>query len=658
MTYKARLSTSLLINVLFFAFGSTVSGLMAKGDLREKDIYFSLFGYFKPESFGATNATWLDNNNALDKIFYSRHTLDVTLDCEYGKQTYGEKVAELRISARNKALWGAPGATVYTVSTTIQELEAVGLSHSHAISLLLPWMRELWLELDLGTMFSIPFKNKHVLTLGAFSFELGRGIALGDAYSTGPGFLGFYTEDNVDQFAFGVKLGGDIIPEVLTYDIYTAFLQNRMFSFAVNAEKIFGQEFGRLKNAARGAGTMNLVGAVRLQWKVFNSPTCGSIKFEPYALFNHDPEQRVEFLGDASGKLATFGLAGEYKKQLFEGGFDCAMNLGVQRVKGWDRNEIQKANVNGQVVLINSHVLGVVGTNPDGSPVAVQLPYLPGGTGQTIIDNSARDQEYNGDIIGSVPSPYGFISSSAGQPIEIQNASNRFRNPYRNILDGWMFVVDGAYWAIPERLQLAIETGVASGGDNPNLDSVNGKYSGFIGLQEIYSGKRVKSAFVLGGSGKIKRPFSQPRPDQESRFKNASVSRFTNLVYLGTGLQWKENQMKVPFQFNPNVLIYWQEHPIGHVVDNLGVLRSARMYLGVEANVFFTCKLMKELEGFLVTSFFFPGTHFDDRTTFTIGQEEIDFLNRRDVTGFVSDRVPQLGNNIAYTVNIGLKYTF
>lgn len=657
MTHIFRLSTVFFAIIIFFSCGLTFNA-SAKGALWEKDIDFSLYGYFRPESFGATNATWLDNNNSLDKIFYSRHILDITLDCVYGQKTYGEKVAELKISARNKALWGAPGATIYTVSSSVQELEAVGLSHSHAIALLLPWMRELWLEVDLGTMFSIPFENKHSVTIGAFSFELGRGIALGDAYAAGPGFLGFYTEDNVDQFAFGVKVGGDIIPDILTYDIYTAFLQNRMYAFSVNAEKIFGQEFGKLKNAARGAGTMNLIGAVRLKWKAFDSKTCGSMQFEPYALINHDPEQRVEFLGDASGKIATFGLAGEYKNHRFESGFDCAMNLGVQQVKGWDRNEIQKANVNGQVVLLNSHVLGIIGTNPDGSFITAKLPYIPGSTGQKIIDGSARDQEYNGDIIGSVSSPFGFISSSGGQPIEIQNAANRFRNPYRNILDGWMFVMDASYWAVPERIQIAVETGVASGDDNPNLETVDGKYSGFIGLQEIYSGKRVKSAFVLGGSGKIKRPFSQPRPDQESRFRNASVSRFSNLVYLATGLQWQENQYKVPFKFNPNVLIYWQEHSIGRVVDTLGVLRPARMFLGVEANMFITCKLMKELEGYMVTSFFFPGTHFDDRTTFTLGQEEIDFLNRADVTGFVSDRVPQLGNNIAYTVNIGLKYTF
>lgn len=659
MTKKLCLSTRIVFAVLFLFGASTISSfLMGKMPYWERDLDFNVIGYFKPESFGATNATWLDNNNALDKIFYSRHTMDLIFKCAYGMETYGEKVIDLKVAARNKALWGAPGATVFTASTVIQELEAVGLSHQHAISLLLPWMREVWMEIDLGTMCSIPFENKHYLKLGAFSFTVGRGISLGDNYASGPGFLGFYTEDNIDQFAFGIKLGGDIVPSLLNYDLYIAFLQNRMYSYTVNAEKIRGQEFGKLDNPARGSGTMNFIAATRLQWWAFKSDLFGSLQLEPYFVFNHDPEQKVEFPADSSSKLGTIGFAGEYKNDRFEGGFDCAVNMGVQRVKGWDRNEIQKANFNGQVVLNNSHVLGVLGTNSDGSSITKNLPYIPGGAGQKLVNTAVRDQEYNGTVLGEVGSTYGYLDTILGGPMDVQNAKNRFRNPYNNVLDGWMFVLDGAYWVVPDKVRLAVEAGVASGDDNPNLETLDGKYSGFIGLQEVYSGNKVQSAFVLGGAGKIKRPFSQPRDDQEARFKNASASRFTNLVYGGTALIWKETSYKIPFQVNPNILLYWQEHAIGRVKDRLGVIRPARMFLGTEANIFFSCRLMKDLEGFFVTSFFFPGAHFKDRATVSLDQDELDFLNQADVTGFMDDRIPQLGSNAAYTFNIGLKYTF
>ena len=42
-------------------------------------------------------------------------------------------------------------------------------------------------------------------TFGAFPFELGRGIALGTAYAVDASDLGFYSENAIDQYAFGGK---------------------------------------------------------------------------------------------------------------------------------------------------------------------------------------------------------------------------------------------------------------------------------------------------------------------------------------------------------------------------------------------------------------------------------------------------------------------
>ena len=72
----------------------------------------------------------------------------------------------------------------------------------------------------------------------------------------------------------------------------------------------------------------------------------GSFELEPYALYNRDPEQRVEFFGDASSRLGTIGLAGEYLSSCWEFGFDYAVNLGRQKVKGWDRNQVELQNRN------------------------------------------------------------------------------------------------------------------------------------------------------------------------------------------------------------------------------------------------------------------------------------------------------------------------
>ena len=59
------------------------------------------------------------------------------------------------------------------------------------------------------------FESNHSFTVGAFPFELGRGISLGAAYAIGPGPLGFYSDGMIDQFAFGFKFSGEIVPDVL-----------------------------------------------------------------------------------------------------------------------------------------------------------------------------------------------------------------------------------------------------------------------------------------------------------------------------------------------------------------------------------------------------------------------------------------------------------
>ncbi len=43
--------------------------------------------------------------------------------------------------------------------------------------------------------------------------------------------------------------------------------------------------------------------ASRLNCDIFDHPYYGHLHIEPYALYNKDPEQKIEFLGDASSQL-------------------------------------------------------------------------------------------------------------------------------------------------------------------------------------------------------------------------------------------------------------------------------------------------------------------------------------------------------------------
>src|SRR5690606_5058198 len=152
--------------------------------------------------------------------------------------------------------------------------------------------------------------------------------------------FGFYADSAIDQYAFGARFSGELISKVLSYDFYTAILQNNSGSLNDTSRKILGQEYERLETPERGFGKINFLMAGRFNWTVFDNDWLGRMTLEPYALYNNDPEQRIEFRGDATSKLGTLGLAGEFYGKRFEAGFDYAVNLGEQRVKGWDRNII------------------------------------------------------------------------------------------------------------------------------------------------------------------------------------------------------------------------------------------------------------------------------------------------------------------------------
>jgi hypothetical protein len=317
-------------------------------------------------------------------------------------------------------------------------------------------------------------------------------------------------------------------------------------------------------------------------------------------------------------------------------------------VRGWDRNAIIEVNRQGQIVLVNSQVNATYDVN--GVAVTEQAPYVPlvGKTpapAQTIINSTDRDEDQNGQWIGEVPS-LGYLTDG---PVTLNNGAIRFRNAYTNRFEGWMFVADAAVNLLQKDLQLAATVGVASGDDNPNFMTKDGEYSGFIPLQSVYSGKRVRSPFVLGGAGKLKRLLSTPTSVQAPSKEAQGVSGMTNLIFTGAALKWKPKAWKKPFEINPNILAFWQERQIG----------NARTYLGLETSLFVNYSMLKDLKFFWVSSLFFPGSHYKDRMgTPVLTPAQLAIIGNQEVTGNTQDRIAKLGNDISYTFNLGLIYSF
>ena len=239
------------------------------------DLEVNVFGKFKPEVFWGNNISLLNNNNQvlcrpLDRIFFARHTFDITTDIIYGKKTWERPVTEFLFTVRNKGVWGHPESIASTTASDFRFLDVVTGAHKHYIPRHIFWIREIWLEFTLGKPIGLNYDNPPIFTIGLFPFQLGRGIALGDAFAvSGPDFLGFYTETIVDQYAPGAKLSGDIFPECLRYDLYIAILNNRSSSLSDTGAKVYSQEFGRRQCPSRGFGVINYLTAARLRWRVF-----------------------------------------------------------------------------------------------------------------------------------------------------------------------------------------------------------------------------------------------------------------------------------------------------------------------------------------------------------------------------------------------------
>ncbi len=218
-----------------------------KGYLTYKcgDSEFRLNGKFKPEAFYGKNTNMINDANDTDHIFFIRHTIDLNFEYHYGLLSRNYDVVLFKTTLRNKAVWGNADSIASTSETEIKMLDSTLGAHKHGLPRLFYWMRELWLQVALNDLMGLTFNNHHTFTLGAFSFQLGRGITLGDAFAVDPDSLGYYSPNAVDQYAFGLKLSGDLHPNCLGYDLYGAILDNKMDSFEATNLRIKEQQYGR-----------------------------------------------------------------------------------------------------------------------------------------------------------------------------------------------------------------------------------------------------------------------------------------------------------------------------------------------------------------------------------------------------------------------------
>lgn len=614
----------------------------------------------KIEGFYSRNARMLnDDNGGLDKIvFPGKFTYDTKFSHSMKHQVTKANRVNIKGEVRFKGVFGAPESAFKTAFSTIRDSDSVVGAHRHAISINVPTLRLLELDILLNDLFHMPFVGEHRFSMGLFPFSMGRGIALGDAYATVPDLVGYDPASSVEQYAPGFKFSGPLASDHrLDYDVYVGILDNKSDSFDAVNEHVYGQMYGKHFDQARGFGIMNYVIAGRLKFKPFDDAG-RMLCLEPYALFNDQREQRIEVAGDATAKLGTIGVAAEATLGAIEFGFDSAFNLGTQYVNGLDRNVVQrKKDKDGYIRLIYSKVKQVV--DPLDPTKDTDAPFNDTNRQLVDVDIALAGQQSKLAHLNKQ------VVSLASSDVMLRNASDRYRDPYRNTFHGSMFVCDVSYKFTDPSLKIAGTAGFASGGENPNFNNnsaIDGVFNGFIGLQEIYSGKRVRSAFILSGRGSIPRITSIPR-----RFAQESVttfpqltSRFTNLMFTGASVAVDRELCNSTWKINPNLMFFWQDHPSRITGANRPATGRARLFLGTEANIFVDVQTAPGLKCFVVGGAFVPGGHYEDIAGRPLNRREQAFLDSRDRTGTSTlvDRVPVMGHNTAYFVNAGFEYEF
>lgn len=494
------------------------------------------------EVYANRNMIYLNNANPYDRAFYYRTTADGILVSTYGDNEKNPLV-DAKIAVRFRYDVGA-SAVIQTAPSSVNIAGASVTVPSSSIQKSTLWLRELFMKVSLD---SNSDKSLHYVKFGSFPYELGRGIALGSAYSSG-GFLGLNPRFSIDQFAPGALLHTDIIKDSLSGDLYYAMLANQNTSFADNTEVIRANEIREFPfNGFRGLNRQVSMLAGALHWKAIKAKDL-KLDVDPYAYMYVSPDQKLEFTADSDSQLYAIGTAVEFKSGSFEWGFDTAFQGGNTAIKAWDRNYTTLVNDDGVATVQYTKVY----TDDTYTTLAIANT-----ANQAIVQASDKDFSQNGQEIGT-----------SG----LWNGIDRFRPAQKIFYHGYFFVTDMSYELVEKQLKLCADTGFVSGqlDDYNDINSfteaqrMHQNFDGFVPVQSVYSGKRIQHLVMLnkGIPRFVVQTPTVPLAQQHIASRVTGVTtltdKFTNLAYTGCGLEYTPAKFaEQKALVKPVVLYYW-----------------------------------------------------------------------------------------------------
>ncbi len=609
-----------------------------------------------------------------------------TFDLAFNAKQYtiaDEPKYQFKAALRAKNILGNAGNSTLFVPQPLK----IGIGRSEGeIALasnkyLLTWFREAWLK------YSFSQKYHSFAQVGFFPFAIGQGIALGNAHRLGRIVAGLDRACDVDQYRFGLQLAGDFAPDRFGYNLYLGVIDNHAHSIYENAQITQAQSVNdRLKGKPyRNEFSANTVAVGQLVFKPSFKDT--NITIKPYVLLNRDTEQQAEFAGDASSVLGTIGYEASINKGKLTVNLESGLNFGFQDVKKYDRDMVFFASKPYHLFLFQD-------SGEPGTPVW----------------RTAERSTYPEDLSFGYCNGVVFTDGS-DSGVRYKNAYNRFRHGYKNSYNGMFVTFDASYEY--EHTKQASTTWGFSGGfiggdDNPNdslemllarrLDGTctdacpscfeecwqdyrykdhDKSYAGFVGLQQLYTGKTVRSFFMMEAH-KLNQPIN---------FTQSMITypQMTNLAFLGTGANYKQRAFDRIFDININGLLfcspYKERKGFNYGLDTFfklnacGEQETLRLMpnLNADANLELSRFLGAEINGsahfqydpnlrfYAQGAAFIPGLHYRDAQGKIIRLSEQFKLASTDYSGYEMNSKKYrfaLGNSVAFFANIGFEYHF
>ncbi|MBV8660737.1 MAG: hypothetical protein JO129_01155 [Candidatus Dependentiae bacterium] len=603
----------------------TIPATCFAGAMQSSKKTFQSTGKIVKEVYANRNMTYLNSSNVYDSAFRYRTTFDWIFLSLFGDNEKNPLV-DAKIAVRFR-YDGGTDALVRTAPSAITIGGAPIVIPPASIQKSILWLRELFVKISLD---SNPSGSLNYIKIGSFPYELGRGISLGSAYTSG-GFLGLDPRFAIDQFAPATLLHADIIKDSLSGDLYYAMLSNPNQSIKENTAVIRTNQIFEIPTATstyRGLHRQVWIVAGALHWKAIQLEDI-KLNVDPYTYMFRSPDQSLEFPADSDSQLYSIGTALEFKSGRFEWGVDTAFQGGNTKIKPWDRNYTTLVNDDGAVSVQYTKVYTANPVTNPSAPLAIATT-----ANQAAVKSSELDFSQNGQEIGT-----------SG----LWNATDRFRPGQKIFYHGYFFVTDISYEIMENQLKFCADTGFVSGhlDDFNDINSLTREqrlhqnFNGFIPLQSIYSGKRIQHLVMLNTG--VPRftvqdpqvPLSQQHVPSRIMGVATLTDKFTNLAYTGIAFECTPTKfVDQKASVKPAAIYYWMVE-----APTLSNGMPASHALGTALSIEFEATIKECLEMGGYVGWMIPGKQYQQ------------FAGTQLKGG-------KLGSDVAYVLNFTMTYRF